>query len=65
MKNDSISVALCGITKKYGGEGWFAGVTAYGRDRVVLYYKDKKNVPHGNGRFSKFAGVHVKWQKVA
>lgn len=67
MSNDkyAIPTAMCKLTKRYGDEHWFAGAAAYGDDRVILYYRDTKNVPQGNGRFHRFAGVSVIWKKVA
>jgi hypothetical protein len=61
----AIPTALCTITRKYGNEGWFAGISAYGQDCVIIYYKNTKNIPQGSGRFRKFAGVRVVWKKVA
>jgi hypothetical protein len=61
----AIPTALVVLTDKYGNEHWFAGVAAYGDNRVILYYRDTKNVPQGSGRFRRFAGVEVTWKKVA
>lgn len=61
----AVPTALCTLTKKYGDEHWFAGVAAYGDNRIILYYRDTKNVPKGNKRFWYFAGVSVKWQKIS
>lgn len=67
MSNDpyAIPTALCMLTKKYGDEGWFAGVSKYGDSEVIIYYRDTKNVPVGIGRFRRYAGVNVRWKKVA
>jgi hypothetical protein len=56
--------ALKILVRKYGHEHWFVSVESYGDNRIILYYKDTKNVPKGNGRFYHFAGVEVTWKKV-
>lgn len=60
----AVPAALDKISE-FAREGWFCGASAYGIDTIIIYYKDTKNCPCGSDRFRRYAGVNVRWKKVA